>query len=344
MKRHLAWVIAALVIIGSVWHVANGLHTQRRELRIVGSSTVFPFVAAAAEQFGLGGHATPIVEATGTGGGFKLFCSGVGERFPDINNASRPITASELDLCAKHGVNNPLGLAIGFDGIVLASAKNGISYALTKRDVFLALARAVPTADGQLQENPYKRWKDIRPALPDSPIDVYGPPPTSGTRDAFVELLMEKACSEFKAFETAYPDKDKRKKQCHMLREDGRFVEAGEDDNMIIQKLANNTSAIGIVGYSFYDENRAHIQAATIEGEVPSYDSIETGRYKVARSLYVYFKREHLAAKPDMAIFANELVSEASLGEDGYLTYKGLLPLPLDEREKNRQLAKSLGN
>jgi phosphate transport system substrate-binding protein len=344
MKPSVKILLGALVLVflGVMVSVAISVASPRAQIRVVGSSTVFPFVAAAAEQFGLGGHKTPIVEATGTGGGFKLFCSGVGETFPDVNNASRPITESEVKLCEKNGVKEPVGLAIGYDGIVFASAREGVRYALTKEQIFKALARQVPDAKGALVANPYKRWKDIHPALPDAEIIVYGPPPTSGTRDAFVELVMEKACEGFSAFEAAYPDKSERKKKCHVLREDGAYMEAGEDDNMIIQKLQNDAAAMGIVGYSFFEENKSRIQAATVEGELPSYETIETGRYKVARSLYMYVKREHLPMVKDLGAFAREVVSDAAIGEEGYLTFKGLLPMPESVRKEMQASAAGL--
>ncbi len=344
MKRpiHIVFALLLLTAVGVVFSVVHSIGMPRKQIRVVGSSTVFPFVSAAAEQFGLGGNTTPIVESTGTGGGFKLFCSGVGEQFPDINNASRPMTESEIKLCAEHGIREPIELPIGYDGIVLASAKNGTHYALTKVQIFKALARDLPDASGALVTNPNRTWRDVSSELPDVAIEMYGPPPTSGTRDAFVELVMEKACESIPAFETAYPDKSTRKKKCHMMREDGAFIEAGEDDNMIIQKLMNNASALGIVGYSFYEENKSRIQASTIEGELPNYATIESGKYKVARSLYVYVKQEHLTQVPNLAAFAREVVSDAAIGEDGYLTFRGLLPMPEAVRRETQTRATGL--
>lgn len=334
--------VLALVFFGVVVSVVTSVNKPRQEIRIVGSSTVFPFVSAAAEQFGLGGHKTPIVEATGTGGGFKLFCGGVGEDFPDMNNASRAITDSEVALCAKNGVHHPVELMIGYDGIVFANSRAGQHFSLTKEQIFRALAREVPDKNGGLITNPYQRWSEIDASLPNVNIVVYGPPPTSGTRDAFAELVMEKACESLPAFETAYADKSVRKKKCQLLREDGGYVEAGEDDNVIIQKLMNDSGAMGILGFGFFEENKSRVQASTVDGELPNYASIETGAYKVARSLHVYVKAEHLKTVPNLGAFAREVVSDAAIGEDGYLTFKGLLPVPKATREQTQAKAAGL--
>lgn len=307
---------------------------QRDRIRIVGSSTVYPFVTTAAEHFGEEGRfKTPIVESTGTGGGFKLLCEGSGEGTPDVSNASRRISESEVELCKKNGAGGMEEIQIGYDGIVLATRKGAPRAALTKKQIFLALAKQLPGADGKLAENPYTTWKEIDPSLPETEIAVYGPPPTSGTRDAFVELVMEKACAEFAAFKQAYPDDKARKKACHAVREDGVYVDSGEDDNVIIQKLQGNESALGIFGYSYYENNRARLQAATIDGVLPNYETVESGRYTVSRSMYVYVKREHLGHVPGLLEFVRELTSEGSIGEEGYNTAKGLLPLSASDRE-----------
>lgn len=301
----------------------------REQLRIVGSSTVFPYTTIAAEQFGMSGEfRTPIVESTGTGGGFKLFCEGVGEDYPDINDASRPILPSEVKKCAEHGISEPLELQIGFDGIVIVNSKQAPQFHLNKKQMFLALVREIPDASGKLKPNPYKRWRDVDPSLPNLPIILYGPPPTSGTRDAFVELVMEEGCHETPAFAAAFSDKSELKKHCTVLREDGGFIEAGEDDNLIIQKLETNHDALGILGFAFYEENKSKIQASIIERKAPTTEDIADGTYPVARSLFIYIKKEHIGLVPGLKEFATEMVSDGASGAEGYLSFNGLIPLP----------------
>ncbi len=223
--------LAAMITVIALF--ATSSHA-REQIRIVGSSTVYPFVSVAAEEFGdVGDYKTPIVESTGTGGGFKLFCSGVGDKFPDFSNASREIKASEIKRCAKNGITDITEIKIGYDGIVIAGSVNAKRYHLSKTQVFLALANKVPSR-GKLVDNPYQKWSDIDSSLPNVKIEVYGPPPTSGTRDAFVELVMEKSCKDLPEFLAAYPDKKARKNACHLLREDGRYIDAGENDNLIV--------------------------------------------------------------------------------------------------------------
>lgn len=329
--QRLAAIIAGAALVSAA-HSAQA----RDQIRVVGSSTVYPFTTAAAEQFGqAGAFKTPIVESTGTGGGFKLFCGGVGESHPDINDASRPITDSEKELCRTNGVTQITEIPVGYDGIVVANAKGAPSLSLTRAQLFQALAKELPGKDGVLAANTYKKWSDIDPKLPAQAIEVYGPPPTSGTRDAFVELVMESACKEFPGFATKYADEKERKKACGLLREDGAYINSGEDDNMIIQKLVSNKNALGIFGYSFLDENRNKVQAATIDGVAPTMETIENASYKIARSLYIYVKGEHIGKVPGITEFANEMVSDAAIGSNGYLIAKGLLPL----HEKDKKLA-----
>lgn len=293
MVRRFAWVIAAFMAM-------PGSALARDQLRIVGSSTVFPFVAAAAEQFAHDGKfRTPIVESTGTGGGIKTFCDGVGPAYADMANASRTIKPSEIELCRSHGVSGITELKIGYDGIVLANHVGSPNYALSRKILFLALAREVPK-DGRLVANPYRRWHEIDPALPDTAIAVYGPPPSSGTRDAFVELVMEAGCKQVKEMAVLEPDEKRHKQRCGGMREDGAFVEAGEDDNLIVQKLINNPDALGVFGYSFLESNAALVKANPIDGVMPNYDAIEQGSYQVARGLYVYIKDQHLATVPGL--------------------------------------------
>ncbi len=312
-----------------------GSAEARDQIRIAGSSTVYPFSTTAAEQFGQGGKfKTPIIESTGTGGGFKLFCEGTSLETPDINDASRPITDSEKELCKKNGVTDIAEVIIGYDGIVIANKKGAPALDLTKKQLFMALARDLPGKDGKLAANPNKLWSDIDAKLPKTPIQVYGPPPTSGTRDAFAELVLEKGCGEFPDFAKLYPDEKDRKKACHNIREDGAYVESGEDDNVIIQKLVSNDQALGIFGYSYYDNSRAKIQAVKVEGVAPEAANVESGKYSVSRSLFVYVKKQHIGQIPGIVEFVQELTSDAALGADGYNTAKGLLPLSKADQAK----------
>ena len=314
----------------------------REQIRIVGSSTVFPFVAAAAEQFGRNTEfRTPIVESTGTGGGFKLFCSGIGPEYPDMSNASREIKSSEIALCAENGIQNITELKLGYDGIVIANAINSHTFDLTKRELFLALARQVPRG-GKLVDNDYKRWNELNPSLPDIPIAVYGPPPTSGTRDAFVELVMLEGCEEVHEYEEAFPDKDQRKNECQLLREDGGFIEAGENDNLIVQKLNSNPDSIGLFGFSFMEQNAAVVKGNLIGGVEPTFDNIASGKYGVSRSLFSYVKNAHAQVIPGIQEFAVELTSDKAVGDEGYLILKGLVPLPPEQHVKMKQRAAKL--
>ncbi len=314
----------------------------RDQIRVVGSSTVFPYIAAVAEQFGReGDFRTPIVEATGTGGGLKLFCEGVGEAYPDMANASRPIKDSELEQCAKKGIRDIVELKIGYDGIVMANARESQAFNLTKRAIFLALAREVPQ-NGTLVTNRYTTWKEVDSKLPNVAISVYGPPPTSGTRDAFVELVMDEACKEFPEFKAKYPDEKLRKKQCSALREDGVFIEAGEDDNLIVQKLVGNPDALGLFGYSFLEQNVSKIKANPVDGVMPTFDRIVEGSYRVARSLFTYIKLDHVKFVPGIRQFAMNIAADSTTGQDGYLIMKGLLPLPEAEHQRMKRIAENL--
>lgn len=310
----------------------------RDQIRIVGSSTVYPFITVIAEEFGnKTDFKTPVVESTGTGGGFKLFCAGTGPRHPDITGASRPIKIGEIEMCGRNGVKEPAEIIIGMDGIVVANAVTAKKFKLSRRDLFMALAKHVPAEDGTVVENPYTHWNQINPSLPEIEISVYGPPPTSGTRDAFVELVMHKACMEEKVFIDRYADKKQRKKACGMMREDGAFIEAGENDNLIIQKLRSNEDALGIFGYSFLEENRDKVQGSVIEGAEPSFENIIDGKYPISRPLFLYVKKEHMKHLKGMADFVKEIVGEDALGEYGYLTKRGLIPMTEMERLKQRR-------
>ena len=298
------------------------------EIRIVGSSTVYPFTTAVAENFSKKtGSPTPIVEATGTGGGIKLFCDSAEPQSPSAVNASRQIKETEVESCKKNGVERITELEIGIDAIVLAESKAGDDFSLTTKQIYQALAKSV-IIDGEIVANPYEKWSDIDPALPSKKIEVLGPPPTSGTRDSFVELVLEKECkSLIKEFGMTV-SADDEKNVCKSVREDGAYIEAGENDNLIVQKLVNNPNALGIFGFSFLDSNGSDIKGVTINEVAPEYESIAAGKYPIARKLYVYFKDAHLESKPDLVAFMEEYKSEQAIGEEGYLVEKGLIPLP----------------
>jgi len=295
----------------------------RDQIRIVGSSTVFPFSTAVAEQFGkTTDFKTPVVESTGSGGGLKLFCAGVGERHPDIANASRRIKAREFKLCADNGVTGITEAVIGFDGIVVASAIGSPDFNVTRAQLWQALAKAgaKPTM-----------WNQIDPSLPAEKIEVLGPPPSSGTRDAFEELVMQVGCEN--AGNAAAMCKHEGKE----LRQDGPYIEAGENDNLIVNKLTANPAALGVFGFSYLDQNADKIKGATIDGVAPEFDSIASGDYPVSRKLYFYIKDAHVGVVPGIQDYANLFMSDAMIGEDGTLVDKGLIPLPEDARAMARQ-------
>jgi phosphate transport system substrate-binding protein len=334
------------LIVTAVAVAVSGAAQARDQIRIVGSSTVFPFATAVAEQFGkTTKFKTPVIESTGSGGGLKLFCAGVGVNHPDITNASRRIKMSEVKLCAKNGVKDITEIKVGFDGIVLANSKKGPQTAVSLRHIFLALSKQVPAdADGsKLIDNPYKKWSDIDKALPDTKITVLGPPPTSGTRDAFVELAMEGGCKSFKAIKSIRKSQKKKYKAiCHSIREDGAFVEAGENDNLIVQKLGANPSAYGVFGYSFLDQNSDSVRGARVNGVEPTFENISSGKYKISRSLFFYVKKAHADVIPGMKEYVRAFTSEKAFGPEGYLVDKGLIPLADTDRKKIRSVAKVL--
>lgn len=310
----------------------------RDYIEIVGSSTVYPFATVVAEQFGkTTGSKTPKIESTGSGGGFKLFCGGVGVEHPDITNASRAIKSSELKTCAENGVTDIIEVKIGYDGIVIANSKEVAPMNLTRQELFLALAKQVPDPKdpGKLVENPYKTWKQINAGLPDNTIEVLGPPPTSGTRDAFVELVMEEAAESFEVIKALKKsDKKAFKTVAHTVREDGAYVEAGENDNLIVQKLQANPKALGIFGFSFLDQNADVIQGSIVEGTAPTFEAIADGSYPVSRPLFFYVKKAHVDVIPGMKGYLSEFTSEKAWGNEGYLADKGMIPMPDDERKK----------
>jgi len=341
-------IVVSVAFLAAFSSANVGAQSARDQISIVGSSTVYPFATVVAEQFGRGSRfKTPTVESTGSGGGLKLFCSGIGVGTPDITNSSRRIKSSEVEMCASNGIAEIVEVKIGYDGIVLANSLAVDQLSLTTRDIFLALAKEVPNPNGaeSLVSNPYQKWSDIRAELPDSNIEVLGPPPTSGTRDAFVELAMEGGCKQF-AWIKAIKDQDKSryKSICHTIREDGRFVEAGENDNLIVQKLQANEKAVGIFGFSFLDQNSDVVQGSKVNGEDPSFENIADGAYPVSRPLYFYVKKAHVGTIPGIEEYLSEFVSDRAMGEEGYLADRGLIPLPEDEYSAVVNAVKNLSN
>jgi phosphate transport system substrate-binding protein len=344
MKRP---VIVAVLFALTFAHEA----VARDQIRIVGSSTVFPFASTVAERFGKNSQfKAPIVESTGTGGGMKLFCAGVGAEHPDIANASRRITESELKDCATNGVADITEIKIGFDGIVIANSVSLPPLDVTLDQLYLALAKEVPNGEAaagfKAIPTTYRKWSDVDPDLPRYRISVYGPPPTSGTRDAFLELVMERGCLEFaplKALRDSGTEGEARAQEiCRTMRDDGGYIESGEDDNLIVGKLESYPAAFGIFGYSFLHENADKLQGATINGVQPTFDSIAGGTYPISRTLYLYVKNAHAQTIPGVREYLAEFTSEEAMGPVGYLADKGLIPLPPEQRVESRVIAEAL--
>ena len=314
-----------------------GTINARDQINIVGSSTVYPFSTVVAETFGnKTGIKVPKIESTGSGGGMKLFCKGLGTSHPDITNASRRIKKSEFNKCKENGID-VVEIKVGYDGIVIANSKKATLLNLTKRQIFLALAKQVPEGNkegGNLVDNPNKKWSDIDPNLPNKKIEVLGPPPTSGTRDAFNELAIEGGCKTFPKLKAIKKqDKKKYKAICRAVREDGAFIEAGENDNLIVQKLVENENAFGVFGFSFLIENEDKIQGSTVDGIAPTMETIADKSYGVSRPLYFYVKLAHVDVIPGIREFLAEYTSEDSWGPGGYLEERGMIPMPENERE-----------
>ena len=311
--------------------------TSRDQINVVGSSTVYPFSTVVAENFGnKTGIKVPKIESTGSGGGMKLFCKGLGTGHPDITNASRRIKKNEFNQCKENGID-VVEIKVGYDGIVIANSKKAKLLNLTKRQIFLALAKQVPEGNkegGSLVDNPNKKWSDIDPNLPNKKIEVLGPPPTSGTRDAFNELAIEGGCKTFPKLKAIKKqDKKKYKAICRAVREDGAFIEAGENDNLIVQKLIENESAFGVFGFSFLIENEDKIQGSTVDGIAPTMETIADKSYGVSRPLYFSVKLAHVDVIPGIREFLAEYTSEDSWGPGGYLEERGMIPMPESERE-----------
>lgn len=339
---------------------SSAIAAGRDYIDIVGSSTVYPFATVVAETFGKKTKfKTPKIESTGSGGGLKLFCAGSGVDTPDITNASRRIKKSEVNKCASNGIDKITEIQIGFDGIAIANSKQGPVFDISRRDIFLGLAKKVPgNKPGELIDNPYKTWDQVNPALPKEPIEVLGPPPTSGTRDAFAELAMEGGCKTFDWIKAIKAESKKAKKAgdkakakalksqykgiCHTVREDGAYIEAGENDNLIVQKLEKNPLALGVFGFSFLDQNSDKVQGAKVDGVEISFDNIASGAYPVSRPLFFYVKNSHVGKVPGMKEYIAEFTSEDAWGDEGYLSEKGLIPLSPEARKKMAADAKAL--
>lgn len=371
-------LVSAAVVAASM--ATAQVATARDSISIVGSSTVYPFATVVAERFGKSSDfKAPKVESTGSGGGLKLFCKGVGVETPDITNASRRIKQSEVDSCAKNGVTDITEVLIGYDGIVLANAKGSAPMELSRKDIYMALAKLVPGPDGKLIDNPNKTWKDVNAALPAVKIEVLGPPPSSGTRDAFAELALgggAKAVADLKTLrglKAGQKDeikalltkldvpasiwdsivakkgekakgKDVFKKIAYGVREDGAYIEAGENDNLIVQKLVANPSALGIFGYSFLDQNSDKVQGSVVDGIAPTFEAIAGGEYKVSRPLYFYVKKAHIGKVPGIEQYVSAFITDEATGEDGYLVDKGLIPLAGETRAQVVKDAKAFAN
>jgi len=339
MRKIFGLAVAGLVAL------AGTAQAQRDQIRIVGSSTVYPFSAKVAESFGRGGSfKTPVVESTGTGGGFKAFCAGVGPGFPDVSNASRKIKPSEVEDCSAHGIKEIIEVPIGYDGIVVANSKKAPRIRITRKQLFMALAANRPTAMGGFKPNTARTWADIDKSLPATRIEVFGPPPTSGTRDAFVQLVMEPGCK------ATYPwlaqlekdDNAKYLRMCDSVREDGAWVDAGENDNLMVQKIEANPSAVGIFGYSFLEENKDKIQGSVVDGLEPTFDSIASLSYPVSRPLFFYVKKAHIGVIPGLKEYVAEFTSDKAMGDEGYLVDIGLIPLPAPKLKVAQQAGRAL--
>lgn len=375
MNKFLVRTITIAAAIGSI-SIAQA--AGRDTVNIVGSSTVYPFATVVAERFGRStDFKSPKIESTGSGGGLKLFCKGVGVSTPDITNASRRIKKSEYDKCQKNGVTEITEVLVGYDGIVIANSKKAPHFKLTRKDIYMALAKTIPGPDGKLINNPNELWSDVNPKLPATKIEVLGPPPTSGTRDAFAELALgggAKKIADLKALRGMKADqandikammaklgisvgvydamKEKKGKApkgksifkavAYAVREDGAYIEAGENDNLIVQKLVSNPNALGIFGYSFLEENGDKVQGSKVDGVVPSFDSIADGDYPVSRPLYFYIKNAHVGKIPGIQEYATAFASKKAMGDDGYLPEKGLIPLSDKELKQVQDDIKSL--
>lgn len=350
MRPHLLLAAAAIALsacgqkteTGDRAQVSGG-GGQRAQVWAAGSSTVFPFATRVAETVSrtTGGQAAR-VESLGTGGGIKLFCGGAGAGFPDVANASRPMKKSEFEACQKAGVTDIVEIKIGFDGIVVADAKAAATFGLTLGQLYRALAHELPDGAG-FRTNAATTWKAVDAGLPDQRILVYGPPPTSGTRDAFVELAMEQGAETLPAMKALKAaDEDAFREKSHTLRKDGGWIDAGENDNAVVQTLEKTPAAVGVFGYSFLDNNRDKVKAAAIDGVVPTFETISNGTYPISRSLYIYVKKANVGVTPGLREYVGAFVSDAATGKGGYLQQRGLIPLPADQHAAMKETVANL--
>ena len=314
MQKYLFAIFLAIISTSSY---------ARDQISIVGSSTVYPFATTVAEKFGqLGSNKTPVIESTGSGGGMKIFCKGIGVNTPDLTNASRAIKPKEAKMCADAGIT-PIERLIGYDGITISSSKEGTQYSLTKEEIFLAVAAQIPDGNGGWKANDHASWSDINPDLPNKKIDIMIPPTTSGTRDAFIELIMHEVCKKM-----GLPKKgaDGYKQMCTAVRTDNQHVvQMGENDNLIIEKLLNDPDRLGVFGFSFLDQNRDRVHASIIDGVLPEFETIADGSYGVSRPLYYYIKKEHIGIIPGIEEFDAMFLKMSE--PDGPLVEQGLIPL-----------------
>jgi len=336
-----------MILTAAMMLIAAGSAQARDQIKIVGSSTVYPFSSYTAEAIGsTTKFKTPVVESTGSGGGMKLFCAGNGMDTPDITNASRRMKAKEYKKCQKNGVKHITEMVVGYDGIAIAQSKNAAALDLTRKQLMLAVAAEVPNKAGAgLVANPYHYWNEIDAKLPHRKITIYGPPTSSGTRDAFEDMILKHITKHIDAYTNLYHAdkvKNKKYKKFHEIRQDGVYVPSGENDNLIVQKLTKDTAALGIFGYSYLAENTDKIGAATVEGVAPAPETVQNGSYKLSRSLYFYIKQSHIKKVPGMLEYANLFMSEQMIGDEGECADIGLIPLPKSLRDHYRANLKEL--
>lgn len=331
--------LMALAAVAAISVPASAAHAARDYVWAAGSSTVFPFATRVAENYARKtGKKAPKVESLGTGGGIKLFCSGTGDGFPDIANASRPMKKSEFDACAAKGVKDIIQLKVGFDGIVIATDKDGADYNFKLEHLFLGLSQN-SMRGGQLVKNPYSTWDQVGAGLPGNRIVVYGPPPSSGTRDAFVELGIEAGARKFPSLEAIRSDNENTfKSRVDPLRNDGGWIDAGENDNVIVQTLTKTPGALGVFGFSFLEENMDKVKGATVNGIKPTPGTIADGSYPLSRSLYIYVKKSNLGVTQGLKEYVEEFLSDAATGRGGYLQQRGLVPLPAGQHQAQKDV------
>ena len=313
-------LVSAIAVVLFIMGVANSA-SARDQISIVGSSTVFPFATTVAEKFGQQSQfKTPVIESTGSGGGLKMFCRGIGTGTPDIANSSRAIKPKELAQCADAGIE-PIEYLVGYDGITISNSLTSPRASFTKLDIFNAVAVDV-MIDGKWVPNPYKKWSDIRAELPDIKIDLMIPPTTSGTRDAFVELILHKVCKKEYGM-----SKKEYKAKCTAVRTDGNYVvPMGENDNLLIEKLGKDERRFGVFGFSFLDQNSDKVHGALIEGVEPTFETIADGSYAVSRPLFFYVKKQHIGVVPGIEEYVDMFMSDQMIGAEGTLSEQGLIP------------------